>query len=386
MPWILLGLAAAVVAVTVFLVPRMDSGPERTDGRAPAPSDLTRVLAQSRGLIASADAQRARAGRLSANGIGPESRLARAAYEGARDLMISYIRAHPEDVEVRPVLAGAYYRLGQYAEAEAAVKEVLDRAPESAEALWVKGQLLQRRGEEGYRKYFQAAADSPAAEPDMWSRYGAWLLAMGDVDAARTYLHRAYDAGLRDTATLFALGRAALAANQFEDAERFLDEAARNDPENPDVLVLLAETRMNLGNPDQAARDLEKALKVAGSIQQRAELLLCLGEVRQQQDQWTKAAETFVAASEYRPFREGAAFKAAQCYYFAEKYALAMKYIDLVAEVRGADPAVRQWAEKIEDARFGTPRSRRDSVPGLPPVQPQEPTTSPWIDLPPFGR
>ena len=386
-PLILLGLAAAVVALTVFLVARRDSGPGRTDGRAPAASDpVRRVLARSQGLIASGDAQLAKTGRLSPNGMGPESRLARAAYEGARDLMISYIRAHPEDVEVRPILAGAYYRLGQYAEAEAAVEEVLRRAPESAEARWVKGQLLQRRGEDGYRQHLQAAADSPAAGAEMWSRYGAWLLTAGDVDAARTYLRRAYDAGLRDTATLSALGRTALAANQFEDAERLLDEAARNDPENAEVLVLLAETRMNLGKADQAARDLKKALKVARGVQQRAELLLRLGQVRQQQNQWTKAAETFVAAAEYRPFRDGAAFKAAQCYYFAERYALAMKYIDLVAEARGADPAVRQWAERIEDARFGTPRSRTDSVPVLPPVQPPEPTTFPWIDLPPFGR
>ena len=378
LPLILLGLTAVVVALTIYVLAR-NGGPAGPDAAGPVagrpatpaggPTEAEQVLARARGLLAAGDERIAKATPADGRGDSAEMRWAQLAYQGARDLARAYVRAHPGDVEIRPVLADALCRLGEYDQAEQVVDRVLRRAPRSAAALWTKGEICLRRGDGDHAEWFRAAARSPAADARIWARYGAWLARAGRRDEAEEYLRRALDAGLADPATVSALGRIALWKDRFEEAERMLEQATRGERADPDDLALLAEARINLGRPEQAARALNRAMKLDKG-RRRGGLLMLLGKVRVQQGRQIKAARAFEAATKYRLLRGEAAFRAARCYYFAGRHALAMKYIDLAAAVRPGDDLVLKWVKKVEDARFGPSPAR----------------TRPAIGLPPFGR
>ena len=369
-PLVLLALAAGVVGLTIHMAGRKDAsqGPDAR-GRPSSVPQVERVLARARDLIKAGDGRVTAA--ISAKGSGNQAKMkwARMAYEGARDLALSYVRAHPEDVEVRPVLAAALLRLGDYDRAAQVVDRVLRLAPRSAAGLWAKGEIHRLRGDGDHAKWFLAAAESPGADAAIWSRYGVWLALENNEDEAEEYLNKAYAAGSAETAVVSILGRIVFAKGRFERAEALLSQATEGDSPAPEDLALLAETRMNLGKPDEAARAVERALKIEKGPA-RGRLMMLLGKVRVQQKRQFEAARAFQAAAKYRLLRGEAAFRAAQSNYFAGKYALAMKFIDQAAQVRPGDGVVGEWVKKIEDARFGPPR----------------PETKTGVEPPPFGR
>lgn len=369
-PVVLLALAAGVVGLTIHMVTRKDApqGPDAGGSASSAPG-VERVLAKARDLIEAGDERVVAA--MSAKGSANKAAMkwARMAYQGARDLTLSYVRAHPEDVQVGPVLAVALLRLGDHVRAEQAVDRVLRLAPQSAEALWAKGEIHRVRGDGDHAKLFLAAAESPAADAAIWSRYGVWLAFENNDDEAEEYLSKAYAAGSADTVTVSLLGRIAFAKGRFTRAEALLSQATEGDSPAPEDLALLAEARMNLGKSDEAARAVERALKLEKGPA-RGGMMMLLGKVRVQQKRQFEAARAFQEAAKYRLLRGEAAFRAAQSYYFAGKYALAMKFIDQAAQVRPRDSLVGKWVKKIEDARFGPTRSE----------------TKPGVDIPPFGR
>ena len=155
----------------------------------------------------------AKAGRLIATGMGlpPQQAQARTlAYEGARDLMVEYVRAYGDDVQVRPQLAELLLRMGQPAQAEAVADDLLKLRPGWAEVLWTKGMALRAQGKAEYEPFLRQAAESEGATASILSRYGLELLGRKDYEAAEKYLLKARQAGAKDAATLSGLARFAL--------------------------------------------------------------------------------------------------------------------------------------------------------------------------------
>jgi tetratricopeptide (TPR) repeat protein len=124
---------------------------------------------------------------------------------------------------------------------------------------------------------------------------------------------------------------------------------------------MLAEAQKETGKLDEAAYAVQEALGLLsasspephGQAMDRGHLLMLLGQVRLLQGRHIQAAEAFAQAADHVAFRAPASLDAARCYYFAHRYALAMKYIDLADRYSPTDPAVQDWKRKIEDARFG---------------------------------
>lgn len=337
--WAPLVMTAAVVGLTVFLAlrePRPPSRPSDNDG-----SSLARkVLAQVEGLME----------------LGQ--------YESVVSLAQAYVRSHPGDIEVRPLLAEAQLELRRADQAELTIDELLALAPHSPEALWSKGELVRDRGGSGYADYFRKAADSiEGAGPDILARYAQELLARGRMDEAERYFLRAQSAGARDARVLGGLGTIALQRKQYDRAEGFLAEAVESDRENPHLWVLLSEAQMESGKLDLSAATVAEAMN---ACRRKRDLWMMLGTIRLRQKRTAEAAEALAEAARYPVVRGRAALGAARCYYDLGEYALAMKYIDLAA-VEGIDtPEFADLLEQIEDARFGPvtpPRSTSEPRP-----------------------
>jgi tetratricopeptide (TPR) repeat protein len=264
-----------------------------------------------------------------------------------------------KDLEDRLVLAQALMALDGAAEAQEAeleIDEVLKRAPRTAKALWLKGELVARRGGDKYMYFYQQAAQSPDATPEIWVRYGLTLKSSGDPAAAEEYLRKAYDAGVKDHRTCGALGELAYGAKRFRQAADYLAEAVKRRPSDARSWRLLAAAQRNLGEIDAALKTLEEAIKVARG-DDRADLLLERGQTQLRQagpDGLKAAAQTFAEATAYSKVAADAALRAAQCYSRIPGCSgPAMQYVDLAARLRPNDKEVLNLRAEIEDARFG---------------------------------
>jgi len=249
--------------------------------------------------------------------------MAAGRHDAARDLAAPWVRLHPRDVEVRPVLAEAQLALGRLAEAERTLNDLLRLSPDSARGLWLTGELTRRRGGQGYMDFYRRAAESEVdSDPEIHARYGLLLLASDDVEAAGKHLRSAHDAGLRDAPLLAGLGEVAMREKRYDSAEGFLAEAA------------------------------------SGSEgEERTKVLMRLGALHEIRAKWMDAARVFAEAARSPALEASASLSAARCYYQAGRYAAAMKYVDIASSLRPSDGAVLEWRRKIEDARFGPPIS-----------------------------
>jgi tetratricopeptide (TPR) repeat protein len=276
--------------------------------------------------------------------------------------MAVYVASHDDDVEVRPLLAQAYWKLRQNKEAEQVVDAVLLRSPKIAEVLWLKGELVRARGENTYMNDFRRAVECPDAGPKILSRYALELLDANQDEPARRYLNLALEAGSKDPRVLIALGELAAKDRQYDSAEGLLSQAVQADPNADRAFALLADVQKSLGKLDAAARTLQRGAEIAHGFD-RASLLMQLGELDRRQDKLAPAAEAYVQACNDRLLRGDAALGAAKCYYALGRLALAMQYIDIAAEFKAGDAEMLTLKRQIEDARFKEPPQTQPASP-----------------------
>jgi tetratricopeptide (TPR) repeat protein len=348
MTWALLLVTAVVVGVTIYVAVRR---PDRSGfpDKPPQVSQAQEVLAKAERLIQAA-------GRLS-----PQQTLARtAAYEHARDLMLAYVRANRDDVQIRPTLAELLIKMGLPAQAETVADDLLEIRPGWAEAVWLKGLALRSQGKAGYEPLLRQAAESPGATAAILSRYGLELLGRREYDAAEAYLLRARDAGAKDSLTLCALARFALQRQEFNQAEELLAQAVRDEAAGPVAWRMLAAVQKENGRLDEAAGSVQKGLAALPAAQaspayrgpDRGDLLLLLGQVRVLQKRNQEAAEIFDEAAHFSLVEGEALFQAAQCWHMLGRYATALARIDAAQRLLPDEPTLSDWKKRIEDAHF----------------------------------
>jgi len=333
--WVVLAAGGVIVAVTIYLWLR----PEEPPPAAPNPARPTTADE----VIAAAQAG------LKSRQFGP-----------AISLMQSYVRAYPTDIEVRPLLAEGLYQQAATEEepkktalcdeAEHTIDDVLRLSPRMPRALWLKGQLMRRRGKSP-ELMFREAALSPEADGEIWARYGRFLLEQGKAQEAREYLQKAMDAGATDASVLSGLGQLAMQDGDFAKAQELLSQALAKEPADADVAVSLAGAQEAAGNRAAA----EKTLRQSLSSRHSPAALMALGQLMFDENRPKEAAEAFASAADYPATRVEAAFLAAKCYCLADRYALALGFIDIAAAERPDDQDVAAWKKKIEDAHFVRP-------------------------------
>lgn len=300
-----------------------------------------------------------------ANSLPPTAANALGVYEQARNTMLAYVKANPQDTRIRPLLAEVYMKLGRNAEAMAMVDDVLARKADSAQALWIKGQIMHAGGDANYLDFFRQAADSPNSTPKLQSAYGLALIQNRELDAAGEYLRKAVSAGANDAATFGGLAEVSLARKNLAEAEGYLNRAVRDPRAGTRLWAMLGGVQRDMGKLDNAAASVQQAITLVpkggvGAISdegQQADLYMLLGQIRMQQQRQGDAAEAFVAAQQFAPLQFDASLQAAKAYYLAGRFGQAMKNIDIAFKISPGDREVTEWKKRIEDARFGPPKS-----------------------------
>jgi len=365
MTYVLLALTAVVVGLTVYVGVFMKEAETKHPPPPKGTSELQRVLTQARNLMAMNRP---------------------AAYAGAASLMGTYVRRYPMDVEVRPLLAEALFKAGRTEQAEHTIDDLLKLTKPTGEALWLKGELVRLRQFRQYSmelagalwlnglatpprprsshiSFFRRAAEADTGtRPEIWLKFAVELLRADKHDLAgqkdligrreelaEQYLNKALDAGLRDVRTLAGLGELALKRESFEQAAKMLAEATRQNPKDFELWRMLAQAQKEAGMQLKAAESIQQALKLRRS----RDALILKGQIDQLRGRRAEAAEAFAEAAADPRLRPQASFWAARCYYHVEKYALAMKYIDIAASLMPDKKDVVELRRKIEDERFG---------------------------------
>jgi tetratricopeptide (TPR) repeat protein len=351
MTWVLLGITACVVGVTIYVA-------THRPGRAPEPIDNTPKATDAELVIAKVaqNLEKARAAPLQ------QAAMREALYQASRELMESYVRMHPNDAEVRPHLADVLLKMGIPDAARKVTDALLELRPNSAEGLWLKGLCMKAQGQDGYGQFFEQAAQSPDARASIWARYGLELMGQRKLADAESYLNKAYQVGAKDAATLVALARLAARQKRFVDAENYLTQAVRAGGADPATWWMLASIQKDNGKLEEAEASAREAIRLlptaAGPAYQgpdKGDMLMLLGQVQLLRNHLAEAADAFVESANYPFSRPNATFEAAQCCYLLGRYSQALGFIDEAAKLLPDNPAVAEWKKKIEEAHFPRP-------------------------------
>ncbi|MBI5725407.1 MAG: tetratricopeptide repeat protein [Planctomycetes bacterium] len=357
---ILLALIAVVAGLALYVA---FSPPPRPQTELPQqpPDQGKQVLAAAEKLIREAQA----------DAIGDELRMA--SYRQARDLLWSYNLKNPRNTETLLLLADVSLRLcrmnahdsaNMFAQANQAVDIVLEMAPNSSRGLWLKGELVRRRGGKDFMDYFARAADSPASDWQVWTAYGMELINQGKADQARRYVDRAAASGATGAGTrkiLLARAELAFAAGQYAQARELFRQAADSDTADMHAWLMLARATEKSADPAATLKTLDEAVDALRD-RLKGEIFFMKGSILARSGDWEKASAAFVSATADPAVRAHAALEAAKCFYELKRYAPAMGYIDIAAQqMPGDDPELKQLMAKIEDARFGNASSNRST-------------------------
>ncbi len=268
----------------------------------------------------------------------------------AMQLLVKHLAANPGDREARVFLAELHLRQGQDAQAEALVDAILAEDPNWPPALWLKGGIVEPRNAGQAEIWYRRAAAQANAGEKIWSAWGRALLAQGQIEQGLAQLRKAYAAGARGPEVLLPL-----AAREMR--EGFYDQARRQDPQAVEAYVMGAACAKEQNQLDRAEALFRQALALPMDPDREATVLMEIGRLAGLGHRWIESAEAFAKAGAFRPLRGPASLEAAQAYFHAEKYALAMEQIDRAWPDMAGYAEAQRWRKRIEDARFGPPET-----------------------------
>jgi tetratricopeptide (TPR) repeat protein len=106
------------------------------------------------------------------------------------------------------------------------------------------------------------------------SLLGAASASIASADETPTAAMQSNDkAASKQTVSLYDQGVAASQANDYQKALPLFEEALRNDPNNPDILNMLAHTQRKIGMIDEALDNYKKALQLRPKFPEAREYL-----------------------------------------------------------------------------------------------------------------
>lgn len=278
-------------------------------------------------------------------------------------LLQQYSFQRPGDILVTPTLTKLYILTGQKAKASELIETLLKAQPDNPKILWLRGELEKASGKDPMRWYRQAA-ELPAADEEILSQYAVVLWDAKQYKPAEAYVEKALQAGSTDGRVQQIAGHLALKQGRLEDAKNHLTIATEKDKQSVQAWSDMAETCKKLGQDKQAINALKHVLQYAGG-ETRKNALFELAGMLVEQKEYMQAGDTYVKAADAQPtLKKNCLLEAAKCYWRAERYALAMKYIDITYEIQSDDEEVIAWRTKIENARFGPVTSAAPTTQG----------------------
>jgi tetratricopeptide (TPR) repeat protein len=190
---------------------------------------------------------------------------------------------HPGDVNMRALLGAVLVKLERHAEAEAALRAVIDAAPTFAKPAEDLGYLLLQTG--------RPADALPLLDPSLeraWFDLGKALAQVGRGKEADAAFEKSFE--LSPERRLMALAAEHQKEGRREEAERIYRRVLRENPKNVDALRLLALIASAAGRADDAEAMLRKAVELAPDF---LLALLDLGRLCKEQDRFADALACF---------------------------------------------------------------------------------------------
>ncbi|QSH40650.1 tetratricopeptide repeat protein [Lentisphaerota bacterium ZTH] len=200
-----------------------------------------------------------------------------------------------EQSEADSILGEAYYKTGNYFEAERFLKQALLNSPDPARNLNLLGMIqlpykkhsalryfrmavkaapyepegymnlaieLDKQGEhKAARKYFKKALILGAGKPDVLYNYGYYQEGMGDLVQAAAYYSRCLAVAPYDSRALNAMGVLMIRVRKFEDAVKYLNSAVLVSPDKPGVRLNLVVALLKLNRKYDAWKHLNVILR-----------------------------------------------------------------------------------------------------------------------------
>lgn len=182
----------------------------------------------------------------------------------------------PGSAELRAELAGLLARQQRAVEAIDMAEEALKIDPQNREANHIVGSIYAALSE-------QRRPLRPGESPQL---YAARAIAA---------LERAREGRNPDTNTDLTLGRLYLSAGAYDKAIPILRRIADEQPNYPDIALLLASAQEGAGRTDEAIRTLEAALAENPRF---ARGLVMLAELNEKQARWSEAADAYGRAQQ----------------------------------------------------------------------------------------
>lgn len=145
--------------------------------------------------------------------------------------------------------------------------EALRKGPANPELAMLLGEIaFERQDGEAAERYFRAALEWQASNPQALIFLGTLLAEQGSACEAAALLERAATLAPDSFLPHFCLGALHAAAERFDEARHHLHEAVRREV-NPQVLFLLGVIELDAGRPSAAAAALEEAVSLDGEFE-----------------------------------------------------------------------------------------------------------------------
>jgi type IV pilus assembly protein PilF len=159
------------------------------------------------------------------------------------------------------MLAQAYLDAGKLDEAEASARLVLASDGDVALAHATMALVRARQNQHGKaRDEFKRALALAPSDGAVLNAYGSWLCGQGDrVGADAAFLQAMQDPRTSKLQPLVNAGQCALLGRDWSKGEAYLRQALRLAPTSRPILLLLAETQLQLGRPMEARAFVQRA-------------------------------------------------------------------------------------------------------------------------------
>ncbi len=229
--------------------------------------------------------------------------LLRADYRKAASLTEGYLKAHPESVKARILLARAEMAQGEYDSAYRNLRNVLDANPQNVDALYYLGWVCFALSQAEHQKLYALAPDSPRVHQLLAESYRArqdvskaeeeYLTALkaspnsveildelGNLkrsqfkfDEAITYYSRALEISPRDYTSAYGLGASYLYKQEAARAVEYFRRAVAADPNSPAARLALGDALWRAGEAAEAIEELKAATALEPDMRQAYTLL-----------------------------------------------------------------------------------------------------------------
>lgn len=160
----------------------------------------------------------------------------------------------------------ALVNLKRFKQADAVLQQYAARHPDSADALYMLGYVLNREDKpaESLKTYTKAAQLSTPKSNDLKIVATDYVL-LNDYPDAIQWMRRAIDFDPKNESAWYGLGRCYYSQSSFSDAGRAFRKALKLDPTDPRAQINLALTLEMLNEPVKADKEYGKAIALANA-------------------------------------------------------------------------------------------------------------------------